>query len=109
MLINYDFVDHDRIYAAGYSNGGYMTYRLSCDLSNRITAFGSVAGNMYLIDLIVPIKVVISPSSIFMVLEIHSIHIIQEDMVFLEMISLGINILLSENQLISGANITNII
>ena len=50
MLINYDFVDHDRIYAAGYSNGGYMTYRLSCDLSNRITAFGSVAGNMYLID-----------------------------------------------------------
>ena len=50
MLLNYDFVDHDRIYAAGYSNGGYMTYRLSCDLSNRITAFGSVAGNMYLID-----------------------------------------------------------
>ena len=29
MLVNYDFVDHDRIYAAGFSNGGYMTYRLS--------------------------------------------------------------------------------
>lgn len=50
MLINYDFADHNRVYAAGYSNGGYMAYRLSCDLSNRITAFGSVAGNMYLID-----------------------------------------------------------
>ena len=50
MLINYDFVDYNQIYAAGFSNGGYMAYRLSCDLSNRITAFGSVAGNMYLID-----------------------------------------------------------
>ena len=47
MLINYDFVDHDRIYAAGYSNGGYMTYRLSCDLSNRITAFVHVYCNRY--------------------------------------------------------------
>ena len=50
MLVNYDLIDHQRIYAAGFSNGGYMAYRLSCDLSNRITAFGSVAGNMYLID-----------------------------------------------------------
>ena len=50
MLINHDFVDFNRIYAAGFSNGGYMAYRLSCDLSKRITAFGSVAGNMYLID-----------------------------------------------------------
>ena len=50
MIINYDFVDYDRIYAAGFSNGGYMAYRLSCDLSKRITAFASVAGNMYLID-----------------------------------------------------------
>ena len=50
MLINYDFVDFNRIYTAGFSNGGYMAYRLSCDLSKRITAFGSVAGNMYLID-----------------------------------------------------------
>jgi polyhydroxybutyrate depolymerase len=50
MLINYDFVDFNQIYAAGFSNGGYMAYRLSCNLSNRITAFGSVSGNMYLVD-----------------------------------------------------------
>jgi polyhydroxybutyrate depolymerase len=50
MITNYEFVDFKRIYVAGFSNGGYMAYRLSCDLSNRITAFGSVSGNMYLID-----------------------------------------------------------
>ena len=50
MLINYDFIDHDKVYAAGFSNGGYMSYRLSCDLSHRIAAFGSVAGNMFLVD-----------------------------------------------------------
>ena len=27
------------------SNGGYMAYRLACDLSDKITAFGSVTGN----------------------------------------------------------------
>ena len=27
-----------------------MAYRLSCDLSEKIVAFGSVCGNMYLID-----------------------------------------------------------
>ena len=50
MLINYDSIDHNRIYVLGYSNGGYMAYRLSCDLSNRITAFTSVSGNMFLDD-----------------------------------------------------------
>ena len=33
MLTNYDFIDHDRIYVLGSSNGGYMAYRLACDLS----------------------------------------------------------------------------
>jgi polyhydroxybutyrate depolymerase len=38
-------IDLDRIYACGMSNGGYMSYRLACDLSHKITAFGSVTGN----------------------------------------------------------------
>jgi len=38
-------IDLDRIYACGMSNGGYMAYRLACDLSNKIAAFGSVTGN----------------------------------------------------------------
>lgn len=50
MLTNYDFIDHDRIYVLGSSNGGYMAYRLACDLAHRITSFTSVAGNMYLDD-----------------------------------------------------------
>jgi len=41
---NFD-IDLDRIYACGMSNGGYMAYRLACDLSDEIAAFGSVTGN----------------------------------------------------------------
>ena len=44
-----DFViDLDRVYACGMSNGGYMAYRLACELSNKIAAFGSVTGNFML-------------------------------------------------------------
>lgn len=50
MLTNYDFIDHDRIYVLGSSNGGYMAYRLACDLAYRITSFTSVIGNMFLDD-----------------------------------------------------------
>ena len=50
MLTNYAFMDHDRIYVLGSSNGGYMAYRLACDLAYRITSFTSVAGNMFLDD-----------------------------------------------------------
>ena len=47
--VSEDFViDTNRIYACGYSNGGFMTYELACELSDRITAFGSVAGNFML-------------------------------------------------------------
>ena len=38
-------IDLDRIYACGMSNGGYMSYRLAYDLSDKIAAFGSVTGN----------------------------------------------------------------
>jgi len=38
-------IDLDKIYACGMSNGGYMAYRLACDLSDKIAAFGSVTGN----------------------------------------------------------------
>jgi len=38
-------IDLDRVYACGMSNGGYMAYRLACDLSEKIAAFGSVTGN----------------------------------------------------------------
>jgi len=37
-------IDPTRIYANGLSNGGGMSFVLSCKLSERIAAFGSVAG-----------------------------------------------------------------
>ena len=41
-------IDLNRIYATGMSNGGYMAYELACELSHKITAFGSVTGNFML-------------------------------------------------------------
>jgi poly(3-hydroxybutyrate) depolymerase len=35
-------IDSSRIYATGISNGGFMTQRLVCELSDRIAAFASV-------------------------------------------------------------------
>ena len=37
-------VNPSRIYATGMSNGAFMSYRLACELSNRIAAIGPVAG-----------------------------------------------------------------
>lgn len=37
-------IDSSRIYATGISNGGGMSYRLACDLADRITAIAPVAG-----------------------------------------------------------------
>jgi len=31
-------VDPDRIFAAGYSNGGYFSYRLACEASDLVRA-----------------------------------------------------------------------
>lgn len=39
-------IDSLRIYSTGLSMGGFMTYRLGCELSNRIAAIASVAGPM---------------------------------------------------------------
>jgi polyhydroxybutyrate depolymerase len=37
-------VDGKRVFATGISNGGMMSYRLACELSDRIAAIGPVAG-----------------------------------------------------------------
>jgi polyhydroxybutyrate depolymerase len=41
-----DLVDPDRVYVTGLSRGGMMTYRLGCELSDRVAAIAPVAGNM---------------------------------------------------------------
>jgi polyhydroxybutyrate depolymerase len=39
-------VDAKRIYLAGYSNGGFMTMRLACELSDKIAAVASVSATV---------------------------------------------------------------
>ena len=39
-------IDMNRVYSTGMSNGGFMSYKLACDLSYRIAAIASVTGAM---------------------------------------------------------------
>ena len=39
-------IDQNRIYSTGMSNGGFMSYELACQLSDRIAAIASVTGTM---------------------------------------------------------------
>jgi polyhydroxybutyrate depolymerase len=41
-------IDTKRIYSTGMSNGGFMSYRLACELSDRIAAVAPVAGTLVL-------------------------------------------------------------
>jgi len=43
MAANYD-IDLTRVYSTGMSMGGFMSYRLACQLEDRITAIASVTG-----------------------------------------------------------------
>jgi polyhydroxybutyrate depolymerase len=49
-LIDYMYTDYhvdlSRVYATGMSNGGFMSYMLACELSDRIAAMASVTGAM---------------------------------------------------------------
>ncbi len=39
-------IDHDRIFATGFSNGGAMTFRLACQATDLFTATSPVAGGV---------------------------------------------------------------
>ncbi len=39
-------IDQRRVYATGMSNGGFMSYRLACELEHRIAAIASVTGTI---------------------------------------------------------------
>ncbi len=43
-------IDPRRIYAAGHSNGGFMTYRLASALSDRLAAIGVTAGSIGMVN-----------------------------------------------------------
>lgn len=39
-------IDANRVYSCGFSNGGFMSYKLACQLGNRIAAVAAVSGAM---------------------------------------------------------------
>ncbi|HOP14157.1 PHB depolymerase family esterase [Lentimicrobium sp.] len=39
-------IDYSRVYATGFSNGGFMSYRLACEVPEKIAAIAPVAGTM---------------------------------------------------------------
>ena len=45
LSLNYN-INADMVYSTGMSNGGFMSYKLACDLSNRFAAIASVTGSM---------------------------------------------------------------
>ncbi|MBC8173069.1 MAG: T9SS type A sorting domain-containing protein [Chitinophagales bacterium] len=45
-LMNEYSIDANRIYSTGMSNGGFMSYALACELSERIAAVASVTGSI---------------------------------------------------------------
>ncbi len=54
-LIAENAIDTLRIYATGMSNGGFMSYRLACELSERIAAIAPVSASMT-IDVCAPAR-----------------------------------------------------
>lgn len=46
-IISFQYnIDLERVYSTGFSNGGFMSYLLACQLSDKIAAIASVAGTM---------------------------------------------------------------
>ncbi len=43
-------IDADRIFFMGHSNGGFMSYRMACELGDRIAAIASLAGGDFEAD-----------------------------------------------------------
>lgn len=59
-------IDPERVYSCGMSNGGFMSYKLACELTERFAAVASVTGSM------VPDEAALcTPAGPVPVLEIH--------------------------------------
>jgi polyhydroxybutyrate depolymerase len=58
-------VDSTRVYFVGHSNGGFMSYRMACEIADRVTAIASLAGSDYATES------ACTPSESVSVLQIH--------------------------------------
>ncbi len=43
-IANTACIDREKVYAVGYSNGGFLAHRLACELSDKLAGVASVAG-----------------------------------------------------------------
>ena len=61
-------INSERVYSTGMSNGAYMSYRLACELSDKIAAIAPVAGSYisYMLN-------ICNPSHSTPVLHIHGV------------------------------------
>lgn len=59
-------IDQSQVFATGMSNGGFMSYKLACELTNKIAKIASVTGTMN-----PGLSDTCSPSSSIPVMEIH--------------------------------------
>jgi len=66
LASNYN-IDLDRVYSTGMSNGGFMSYTLACELSDKIAAVASVTGTMTLDQ----VAQTCNPAELTPVMEIH--------------------------------------
>lgn len=65
MHLNYN-IDLSRVYATGMSNGGYMSYTMACEMSDRIAAIASVTGAM-----VIPQQESCNPGYVAPIMQIH--------------------------------------
>lgn len=59
-------IDQTKVFATGMSNGGFMSYKLACELNNRIAKIASVTGTMT-----TPLEASCSPTNAVPVMQIH--------------------------------------
>jgi polyhydroxybutyrate depolymerase len=65
LVSKYGF-NQNKVYACGMSNGGFMSYKLTCELNNKIAAIASVTGSM------VPgATTICTPERLVPIMEIH--------------------------------------
>ncbi len=65
LHMNYD-INLNKVYATGMSNGGYMSYKLACELTDRLQAIASVTGS------VVPAELdICMPPTSFPIMQIH--------------------------------------
>ena len=60
-------IDAKRVYSTGMSNGGFMSYTLACELSDKIAAIASVTGSMTTVQA----RMTCDPANVCPIMQIH--------------------------------------